>query len=104
MGPYGGENFKMPLLAQVLAKSFQTFLNFFPNGPHKTTFGIFDNWNFNDFFFVFVNMEHYGSENFKTLLLKITAKCFSTFLSWFFFPMVLTKLRLGFLKFWVSDF
>ncbi len=38
-----------------------------------------------------------GSENFKTLLLQITAKSFQTFQTF-------TKLRWGFLKFWVSRF
>ncbi len=41
MGPYGSEKFKMLLLLQIAAESFQTFLKFLPNGPHKTTFGIF---------------------------------------------------------------
>ena len=34
-------NFKT-LLLQITAESFQTFLNFFPNGPHKTALGIFE--------------------------------------------------------------
>ncbi len=41
MGPYGSKNFKT-LLLQIATKSFQTFPEFLPNGPHKTTFGIFE--------------------------------------------------------------
>ncbi len=40
MGPYGSENLKT-LLLQIAAESFQNFLKFLPNGPHKTMFGIF---------------------------------------------------------------
>ncbi len=54
-------------------------------------------------FFVFVNMGSHGSENFKTLLLQSHSKTIWK-LSWIFPPMVLTKLRFGFLKFWVTDF
>ena len=50
-------------------------------------------------FLTFDFYEPYGNENFKTQLLQITAEKFSNF-SWIFFPMVLAKLRLGFLKFW----
>ncbi len=42
MGPYGSENFKTLLLLQITAESFQLFLNFLSNGPHKTTFAIFE--------------------------------------------------------------
>ncbi len=42
MGPYGSENVKMLLLLQIAAESFKLFLNFLCNGPHKTTFGIFE--------------------------------------------------------------
>ncbi len=38
----GRENFKTLLLLQIAVESFQTFLNFLLNGPHKTTFGIFE--------------------------------------------------------------
>ncbi len=45
-------------------------------------FSVFQNFeflNFNDFFFVFVNMGPYGRENFKTLLLlQIAAESFQT--------------------------
>ncbi len=53
MGPYGSENFKMLLLLQMAPESFQLFLNFLPNGLHKTTFGIFEILNlwFLTFFF-----------------------------------------------------
>ncbi len=42
-------------------------------------------------------MGPHGSENFNTLLLYITAESFQTFPE--IYPMVLTKLRLGFLNF-----
>ncbi len=43
IGPYGSADFKTLLLLQIAAESFQTFfLNFLPNGSHKTTFGIFE--------------------------------------------------------------
>ena len=42
MGPYGSPDFKTLLLLQIAAESFQTFLNFLPNGPHENTFGIFE--------------------------------------------------------------
>ncbi len=42
MGPYGSKNFKTLLLLQIAAESFQPFLNFLPNGPHKSMFGIFE--------------------------------------------------------------
>ncbi len=42
MGPYWSENFKTLLLLQIAAENFQIFLNFLPNVPHKTTFGIFE--------------------------------------------------------------
>ena len=43
MGHYGSLDFKTIPLLQIAAESFQTFfLNFLPNGPHKTTFGIFE--------------------------------------------------------------
>ncbi len=38
-------------------------------------YGIFENWNFNDFFFAFLNMGPYGSENFKPpLLVQVAAE------------------------------
>ena len=42
MGLYGSQYFKTLLLLQIAAESFQTFLNFLPNGPHKTTVEIFE--------------------------------------------------------------
>ncbi len=95
MGPYGRGNFKTLLLLQIAAERFQIFLNFLPNGPHKSTFWDFwnfENWNFNDFFFVSVNMGPYESSNFKTLMLvQIAANNFETSPG-FFFSMVLTKI------------
>ena len=41
MGPYGSENFKTLLLLQIAAE-IQLYLNFLPNGPHKSMFGIFE--------------------------------------------------------------
>ena len=43
MGPNGSENFKTLLLLQITAESVpQLFLNFLPNSPHKSAFGIFE--------------------------------------------------------------
>ena len=42
MGPYGSQNFKTLLLLQIIAESFQTFPEFLPNGPPKTTVRIFE--------------------------------------------------------------
>ena len=50
MGPYESENFKGLLLLQI---DRSQKLSNLPNGLHKTTCGIFENWNFNDFFFRF---------------------------------------------------
>ncbi len=41
MRPNGSENFKLLLLLQMAAKSFETCPEFPPNGPHKITLGIF---------------------------------------------------------------
>ena len=49
MGPYGRQDFKTVLLLQITAESFEAY-NDFPNGPHKNTFGIFENWNFNELY------------------------------------------------------
>ncbi len=61
---------------------FKLLLNFLPNGPHKTVFGIFEILKIeilNVFFFIFVNMGPSRSKNFKTLLLlQIAAKNFET--------------------------
>ncbi len=60
------------------SKVFKLFLNFLPNGPHKTTFGMLKIENLTNFI-RFVNMGPYGSENFKTLLLlQITTQSFLT--------------------------
>ena len=51
MGANGSENFKTRYSSyKSQPKVFKLFLNFLPNGPHKTTFGIFENWNFNEFY------------------------------------------------------
>ena len=43
MGPNRSENFKTLLLLQIAGESFQTFPDFFLlNGPHKSTFDIFE--------------------------------------------------------------
>ncbi len=53
MGLYGRENSKHYSSYKLQPKVFKRFLNFLPNGPHKTTFGIFEILSaiFNDFFF-----------------------------------------------------
>ncbi len=47
---YGSKNVKALLLLQITAESFKLFLSCLPNGLHKTTFGIFENWKFNEFY------------------------------------------------------
>ena len=46
IGPYGNGNFKTLLLTTNRRQTFEIalkrFLNFLPNVPHKTTFGIFE--------------------------------------------------------------
>ena len=82
IGPYGRQNFKTLLLLQKAARSFQTFpevssQRFSQN--YIWDFWNFGNWNFNDFFFVFLNMGSNESDSFKTLLLlHIATKCFHT--------------------------
>ena len=51
-------------------KAFKIFLNFLPNSPHKTVFGIFEILKIEILtnLFIFINMGPNGSENFKTLL------------------------------------
>ncbi len=103
IGPYESKRFKTLLLLQITTKIFKPFLNFLPNGPHKTTFGIFDILKIEIltiYFFVFVNM---GSNRGKTIQnalppTNLSLK-FSNF-SWIFYSIVLTYLRLEFLKFW----
>ncbi len=62
MGPYGRDNFKTLLLLQITAESFQTFPDFFPNAPHKTTFGILvlnrsrSFWGYSGAFAIFSNV------------------------------------------------
>ncbi len=60
---------------------------------------------FTNMFFAFVNIESYGSENFKTLLLvQIAAESFQTFPA-FSSQWSSQKIpRLGFLKFWKLKF
>ena len=53
MGPYGIENFKNATPPTNRSRKFLNFSCFFPNGPHKTTFRIFEIlkifWNLNEF-------------------------------------------------------
>ncbi len=66
-----------------LLNPFKLFLKFLLSGSHKTT--VLDYWNleyliFHVFFFLFVNMGLYVSQNFKTLLLhQITFESFQPF-------------------------
>ncbi len=46
MGPNGSENFKTLILLQIAAKELKLLLKFPPNGPRKTTLGIFEILNF----------------------------------------------------------
>ncbi len=69
----------------------------------KTTFVIYENWNFNDFFVLLALDLRNGSENFKIqLLLQIAAKRFKACPEFSFqLIMVLTKPLWEFMKFWV---
>ena len=82
-------------------KAFKLFLNFLPNGPHKTTLGMFEILKIEIlmiFFFVLLNMGPYGSQNFKTLLLlPISAESFQFFSE--FSSIGPDKTTLGFLQF-----
>ncbi len=74
--------------------------DFFPVGLKKICLG----WNFNGsffFFFVFVNIGPSGSEISKRHSYKSLPKVLK--FVWIFLPLILTKLRWRFLKFWVSD-
>ncbi len=81
MGPNGSENSKR------YTNHSQKFSNFswifFPMVLTKLRLGFLKFWklNFNDFFFVFLNMGHYyGSQDFQTLLLlRIAAESFQNF-------------------------
>ncbi len=57
-----------------LQLKFIKLLNYLLNCP----FGIFENWNFNGILDLFVNMGPNWNENFKTVLLQISAKNFQT--------------------------
>ena len=63
-------------------KSFKLFLIFsqWYSQKYAWNFWKFENWNFNDFFFIFLNIYGYDSQNFKMpLLLQITAEGFQIF-------------------------
>ncbi len=111
MGPYGRQKFRTLLLLQIAAANFKLFLNFLPNSPHKPTFGIFKFW------IIYFNFEIWNFNEFYSFLLTWNPMCWKFQdstptnrsqkvwnLSWIFLPMVHTKLHLGFVKFWVSDF
>ncbi len=59
-------------------KAFKLFLNFLPNGSHKTAFGIFENWNFNDFFLFSLTWDPVGVKNSSY---KSQPKAFKLFLN-----------------------
>ena len=77
------KNFTKSYSYKSQLKVFKLFLSFLLNGPHKTTFGIFEilKIEISTFYFylfiffgVFLNMEPNESEKFKTpLLLQIGA-------------------------------
>ncbi len=72
--------FKVLYLLQIAAKSFRISPEFASQwSSHKYTFGLFENWNFNDSFFVFLNMEPNRIKHFKTRLpLQIKTEGFQT--------------------------
>ncbi len=78
IGPRGSENFKRCSTYRSQPNVLKLFLEFLANGPRKATFEILKILKikiYNDYFFVFVNMEPNGSEIFKTLLLLQIATC-----------------------------
>ena len=111
IGPYAiyipydrSQNFKMLLFLQIAGESVQAFPEF-SSHSQAPCLGFLTFWKlkFNEFVFVFVNMGPYGSQNFKAVfLLQIAAQRFETTPD--FFSIVLTKLRLEFLKFWNWNF
>ncbi len=42
MGPYRSKSFRLLLLLQIAAETFQTSAKLFLNGAHNTTFGVFE--------------------------------------------------------------
>ncbi len=87
-------------------KVFKLFLNFLPNGPHKTMFGIFEILKI-EILTNFIRFRYHGTQwERKFQNATPPTNCSQKFwnLSWIFLPMVLTKVGGGFLKFWVSDF
>ncbi len=81
MRPMGAKISKCYSSYKSQPKVLTLFLNFLPNGPHKTTFGIFDILKIEILtdFIRFRNIGPDGSENFKTLpLLQIAAISFET--------------------------
>ena len=85
MGPNGSPYFKTLLLPQITFESFQTFSEFSSQWSSQNycfEFSKFLVFDFSGFFFAFVNMGPYGSQNFKTLLLpQITLGSFKRFLN-----------------------
>ncbi len=67
--PYGSQNCRMLLLPQIAFESFQTFFwIFFSVVLTKVLFWIIEIlsfWFFTIFFFIFINIGPYGSQNFK---------------------------------------
>ena len=80
--PIGAKTSKRYSSLKSLLNPFKPFLNFFSVVLTKAVLNV---WNFEflifqDFCFVFVNMGHYGSENFKRLLLlQMTFESFHPF-------------------------
>ncbi len=77
--PMGDKTSKRYSSLKSLLTPFKLFLNFLLIGPHKGI--VLDFWNFeflifHDFFFVFVHIEPYGSQKFKT---QSTFESFQTF-------------------------
>ena len=81
--PMGAKMPKHYSSLKSLLNPFILFLNFLLSCPHKSTvldFEILSFWFFTIFFFVFINVGPYGSQNFRTLLLpQITFESFQTF-------------------------
>ncbi len=101
--PMGAKISKCYSSYKLQPKVFKLFLTFLPNGSRKTTrLEFLKFWKFNEFYSFSLTYDSMGVKISNDTPANHSQK-FSNF-SWIFLPMFLTKLRLRFLKFWVSDF
>ncbi len=104
--PVGAKTSKRYPSLKLLLNPFKLLLNFLLSGPHKSTvldFRTFWDYDFSHFFPFSLTWDPMGAKTSKRYSsYKLQPKVWN--FSWIFLPMVLTKVCLGFLKFWVSDF